>query len=157
MILQQIRDAHLAARKARDSVKLTTLTTLLGEITTFEKNEGREVTDKEVVKILTKFVASAGQVADAYVVRGDTEKRDEAVAEATLYESFLPAPLAQLSAEALERTVRSIIAENIAYDGAKPKMNVVISALKLLHDGAYDPKAAAMLVKEQLAAIAELS
>lgn len=155
MILQQIKDAHLAARKARDQVKLTTLTTLIGEITTLEKNQGA-VSDKDVTKILGKFVTNAEQVADAYVVRGDTVKRDEAIAEAALYTSFLPAALPQLSADALERVVRSTIASRVAYDGLKPKMGVILSDIKTIHEGAYDPKTAAALVKAELALIPEI-
>lgn len=154
MILQQIRDAHLAARKARDSVRLTTLTTLIGEITKREKDEARALTDAEVSKILSKFIASGQEMATAFGDRRDSENFEAASAEVELYKSFLPAAKPQLSAEALERTVRSIIAEKIAFDAQKPKMGDVLAGLKLTHEGEYDPKAAAALVKDQLAAIA---
>lgn len=155
MILQQIKDAHLAARKARDQVKLTTLTTLIGEITSKAKIAGAEPTDKDCVKALTTFRDNAFANAKVFDDRGDDAKFEEARVEVILYESFLPAAKAQLSAEALHRVVRSVIASRIAAAGEKPKMGTVIADVKLLHDGEYDPKALAPLVKAELEATAD--
>lgn len=155
MILQQIKDAHLAARKARDQVKLTTLTTLIGEITSKAKIAGAEPTDKDCVKALTTFRDNAFANAKVFDDRGDDAKFEEARVEVILYESFLPAAKAQLSAEALNRVVRSVIASRIASAGEKPKMGTVIADVKLLHDGEYDPKALAPLVKAELEATAD--
>ena len=155
MILQQIKDAHLAARKARDQVKLTTLTTLIGEITSKAKIAGAEPTDKDCVKALTTFRDNAFANAKVFDDRGDDAKFEEARVEVILYESFLPAAKAQLSAEALTRVVRSVIASRIASAGEKPKMGTVIADVKLLHDGEYDPKALAPLVKAELEATAD--
>lgn len=150
MILQDIRAAHKAARLARDGVTLTSLITLIGDLDALEKREKRNATDKEVVKALTKFSENAQQMADAYVIRGDNERRDDALREVALYQSFIPAAKAQLSDEALDRVIRSLIANRIATDCSKPKMGVIISDLKILHEGSYDPKAAAGKVKAEL-------
>jgi uncharacterized protein YqeY len=155
MILQEIRAAHKAARLARDGVTLTSLITLIGDLDALEKREKRNATDKEVVKALTKFAENAQQMADAYVIRGDNEKRDDSLREVELYKSFIPAAKEQLTDEALNRTIRSLIANRIATDCAKPKMGVIISDLKILHEGSYDPKAAAGVVKAELEATAD--
>ena len=48
-LFSQIKADQLAARKAKDGLKATLLTTLIGELTAIGKNDGnREVTDAEV-------------------------------------------------------------------------------------------------------------
>lgn len=155
-LLQTIKDAQLVARKARDQVTALSLSTLIGEITTKAKGEGREVEDKHVVKALTTFRDNAFANAKLFDDRGNTVEFEAARVETILYESFLPAAKPQLSEDALNRSVRSIIANRIATDGSKPKMGVVIADLKMLHDGQYDGKVAAGVVKTELASMPEI-
>lgn len=156
-LLQTIKDAQLAARKARDQVTALSLTTLIGEITTKAKGDGnREVTDKDCIKLLTTFRDNAFANAKLFDDRGDDVAFEAARVETILYETFLPAAKPQLSEDALNRSVRSIIANRIAADGTKPKMGVVIGDLKMLHDGQYDGKVAAGVVKTELASMPEI-
>jgi len=156
-LLQTIKDAQLVARKARDQVTALSLTTLIGEITTKAKSDGdRAVTDKDCIKALTTFRDNAFANAKLFDERGDHADFEAARVETILYEGFLPAPKAQLSPDALNRCVRSIIANRIASDGTKPKMGVVISDLKMLHEGQYDGKVAAGVVKAELDAMPEI-
>lgn len=154
-ILEDIQAARKQALRDRDTAKRTTLTTLEGEITSKAKIDGVEPTDKDCVKALTKFAENARQMASFYHAQRDAQAADGFSAELALYESFLPAAKAQLSAEALNRVVRSVIASRIAAAGEKPKMGTVIADVKLLHDGEYDPKALAPLVKAELEATAD--
>lgn len=55
-LIQTIKDAQLTARKARDGVRASLLTTLIGEAEMVGKSEGnRETTDAEVLVIMRKF------------------------------------------------------------------------------------------------------
>lgn len=156
-ILQTIEDARKQALRDKDTAKRTTLTTLVGEITSKAKIEGREPTDKDTIKALTKFINSATEMSAVHAKNNDVVDYEAAQAEIALYQSFLPAAKEQLSAEALQRVVRSVIASRLAGDGVKPKMGTVIADIKLLHDGEYDPKALSVLVKTELDATADPS
>ena len=153
-ILQTIEDARKQALRDKDTAKRTTLTTLVGEITSKAKIEGREPTDKDTIKALTKFINGVNDSAK-YIT--DPELKAKVAEEVAVYEAFLPAAKEQLSDEALHRVVRSVIASRLAGDGVKPKMGTVIADIKLLHDGAYDPKALSGLVKTELDATADPS
>ncbi|WP_407307876.1 GatB/YqeY domain-containing protein [Acinetobacter sp.] len=155
-IIDQIKEAHLKARKARNQETLTTLTTLIGAIEDIAKKDGqRAVTDKDCIKTLDKFMGSAKETAGYAKNFNNTDGFNNAMREHDLYAIFMPAAKPQLSEEALLRTVRSIIASRLSGDGAKPKMGVVIADLKALHEGEYDGKAAAGVVKAELEKTAE--
>ena len=150
-IIDDIQAARTQALKDKDTAKRTTLTTLAGEITNKAKIEGnREVTDQDCIKTLTKFINGAKENAGYASDMNNTQGFADAQAEIKVYESFLPAAKPQLSDEALQRIVRSVIASRLVGDGAKPKMGVVIADVKSLHEGEYDPKALAPLVKAAL-------
>lgn len=149
-ILDEIQAARTQALKDKDTAKRTTLTTLAGEITSKAKSEGnREVTDQDCIKVLTKFISNGQELAKAYGETGDN-RFHEITNELAIYSTFLPAAKPQLSPDALERSIRSIIANRLAGDGSKPKMGQVIADLKVLHEGEYDGKTAAQVVKAEL-------
>jgi hypothetical protein len=156
-LFQSIKDAQLVARKARDSVKATSLSTLIGEITAVGKNEAREITDKDVVKKLTTFTENAHANMIAFGDRRDEENFEKYAVEVELFKSFIPAAPPQMSDEVLSLNVRQLIAKHVAEHGEKPKMGIVMAALKAAHDGTYDPKQASALVKAELDALAEPS
>jgi len=152
-ILENIQAARKQALIDKDSGKRTTLTTLEGEITTKAKSEGnRAVTDQDCIKVLTKFINGVNDSAK-YIT--DPALKAKVAEEVAVYQAFMPAAKPQLSAEALHRVIRSVIASRLAGDGEKPKMGVVINDIKTLHEGAYDPKALAPLVKAELDATAD--
>lgn len=157
-LLQSIKDAQLAARKAREDDKARPLTTLIGEVTTLAKSDGnREVTDKDVIKTLTKFRDNAMEMARAYGERREGDQMEIYEKEAELYASFLPAAKPQQSAEGLSRSIRKIIAAHVAEQGSKPKMGVIMGELKKLHEGTYDPKSASAVVKAELDGMPEMN
>jgi len=157
-ILDDINAAREVALKSGDGQTREALTTLVGEITTFAKRDGnREATDKDAVKFLNRFIENAKETADLAAKFNNPAGFAKAKFEYTLYDKFLPAAKPQLSQEALERTVRSIIANRTTGSGVKPKMGVVMNDLKTLHEGEYDAKAASVVVKAELEKTAETS
>ena len=144
-ILQTIKDAQLTARKARDAETAKSLTTLIGEITSFAKGDGnREATDKDTIKFLTKFINNAKEN------QGFDSTRDAATAEIALLTPFLPAAKPQMDAETLALVVKNLVMKRTTQEGAVPKMGVVMADLKAAFDGEYDPKAASGVVKAAL-------
>lgn len=157
-ILEQLNAARNAALKSGDAETRTTLTTLIGEITSFAKGDGnREATDKDSIKFLTKFSNSAKENQGYASDQNNTEGFRKATAELELYAKFMPAAKPQLTEEALSRSIRSIIANRLAGDGSKPQMKTVIADLKVLHEGQYDGKTAAAFVKAELEKTSEPS
>ena len=154
-ILENIQAARKQALIDKDPALRQTLTTLEGEITSKAKGEGHEPTDKDSIKALTKFINGATETAGHAQTFNDVAGFENAQRELDIYRSFMPAAKQQLSAEALHRVVRSVIASRLANDAAKPKMGTVIGDIKLLHEGEYDPKALTPLVKAELEATAD--
>jgi len=144
MILEQIKAAQLAARKARDSDTAGTLGTFLGDVELKSKNVGRPLTEGELTALVRKYVANAKEMAAAYGDRRDGDNADKAWAEVEAFEKFLPK---QLSEEELRFNIKRIIANEIV----KPKQGDVMKALKEEFDGQYDGKSAAAIAKELLA------
>jgi uncharacterized protein YqeY len=144
-LIDTIKAAHLAARKARDSNKLTLLTTLIGEAETVGKKEQRAPNDAEVSKLLKKFVDNAKEMARMYGDRHDAENADACWEEVTLYESFLPK---QLTDEELQFSVDTAIATF----PSKPNIGQVMGVIKSkLEAGTYDGGKLSALIKAALA------
>lgn len=92
-ILQQIKDASLEARKAREQQKARFLSTLLSDCSGPGKNNLRESTDIEVITILKKYKANANVIIEAALTRNSAKAQtiiDDAKMEIQLVESFMP-------------------------------------------------------------------
>ena len=149
-LLQTIKDAQLVARKARKSVEVNALTTLIGEALAKGKENGnREPIDAEVIETLRKFLKNAHEMNRIAGDYRDSDACDKAWVEIQLYESFLPK---QLTETELKVAIAHIIIDRtIAHGQEKPKMGLVMQDLKTLHAGNYDGALASRLVKEALA------
>ena len=147
-LLQTIKDAQLAARKARDTARATALTTLIGEALAKGKESNREPNDAEVVATLRKFAKNARETARVAGDYRDGDRADQAWFEIELYESFLPK---QLTEEELRvEIVRILMDRSLGVPGELPKMGTVMADLKAKHDGMYDGALASKLIKELL-------
>ena len=73
-LLKQLQADQLNARKARDSIKATLLTTVLGEAVKVGKDDGdRDPTDTEVMDVFKKFVKNIKQNIIDYGKAGNTD------------------------------------------------------------------------------------
>ena len=85
-MLKKIKALQLKARKERDKVTASSLTTLIGEVETFGKNAGnRAPTDNEVIKIIRKFIKNIDSN-----LKLDLKNKNLMVVEKELYKSLLP-------------------------------------------------------------------
>jgi hypothetical protein len=149
-MLKRIKDEQLQARKNKDKVKGTILTTLYGECAIVGKNDGsRETTDEECLKVITKFLKNAKEIQSRLLTNSLIEGgSDETTCriinikdEINLYESFLPK---QLTEEELTEHIKETIAL-----GAN-NMGAVMKCLKQELPGLYDGKLASKITKELL-------
>ncbi|MEV0145188.1 MULTISPECIES: GatB/YqeY domain-containing protein [unclassified Nonomuraea] len=99
-----------ASLKSRDEVRLRTVRMALAAVNVEEVagKEARELSDDEVVKVLTKEAKKRREAAEAFRGAGRTEQADAELAEMAVLEEYLPA---QLSDEELQALVAEAVAE----------------------------------------------
>jgi len=145
-LYQNIKNAQLEARKARDQVSIGLLTTLLGEAAMPGKNDGnRESTDLEVVAVIKKFVKNN----ESIPVSARSEVHDT---ELKLLGQWLPKQLSEAELKGLIAASASIV-----IGGSKPSMGELMQSLKDNFAGQYNGALASKLIKEELSSKASLN
>jgi uncharacterized protein YqeY len=142
-LFAQIKSDQLTARKAKDGLKATLLTTLIGELTAVGKNDGnREVTDTDVVKLVKKFLDGVNEtiklMPDATNVDGSADRYVNLLKEQSYLAPYLPQ---QMDEAALTIAVKALILEQ------GPNMGKIMAGLKTLYAGKYDGAMASKIVK----------
>lgn len=99
-----------SAMKSRDELTLATLRMALTAITTEEVagKEARELSDDEVLRVITREAKKRREAAEAYDAAGRDELAARERAEGTVLDRYLPA---QLSDDDLAKLVQAAIAE----------------------------------------------
>ncbi len=149
MTLKQTLHSDLtAAMKAREQVRAATLRMTLSAITNAEVagDQARELTDDEVLRVVTKEAKKRREAAKAYDDAGRGELADKERAELEVLETYLPA---QLGDEELQALVADAIAETGATGMAG--MGQVMKAVQPKVAGRADGARVAALVKKTLA------
>jgi uncharacterized protein YqeY len=136
------------AMRARDSVRAGTLRMVLTAITTEEVSgtEHHELTDDDVLKVVTKEAKKRREASAAYRDAGRAELADKEDAELALLEAYLPK---QLSEEELTTIVR----EAVAASGATgmPQLGLAMKAAQQAVAGRAEGGRVAAIVKQVLA------
>ena len=140
-------DLHDAMR-ARDKVRSGVLRMVLTSITNEEVSgkEARELSDDEVLKVLTKEAKKRKEAATAYRDAGHPERAEAEEAELVVLEAYLPAQLG-------DEELQAIVAQAVAETGATgmPQMGQVMKAAQGLVAGRADGGRVAAAVKAALA------
>jgi uncharacterized protein YqeY len=99
------------AMKARDEVRTRTLRMALAAVSTEEVSgkAAHELSDDEIVKVLTKEAKKRREASEAFAGAGRAEQAQAELDEQAVLEAYLPA---QLSDEELDRLVEEAIAES---------------------------------------------
>lgn len=137
-----------ASMKARDDVRTRTIRMALAAISTEEVagKTARELTDDEIIKVLTREVKKRKEAAEAFSGAGRVEQAQAELAEQAVLQEYLPA---QLTDEELERLVDEAIAESGA-QGPKA-MGQVMKILNPKIAGRAEGGRVAQLVRARLA------
>src|SRR5262249_18348835 len=100
-----------ASMKSRDEVRTRTIRMALAAVTTEEVagKEARELSDDEVVKVLTKEAKKRREAAEAFSNAGRAAQAQAELDEQAVLEGYLPA---QMSDEELNRLVDEAVAES---------------------------------------------
>ena len=135
MLIDQIRDDLLNARKERNTPKANLLGTLYSDASAVEKKWSRKATDEEVIQIVRKFIKGVDEVIAH-------RPSPEATAEKEWLNVYLPQQLS-------EQQIRTIIAKMIV-DNPDISMGSLMSGLKSAYAGTLDGALASKLAKEIL-------
>lgn len=145
----RLRTDLTAAMKARDKDRAGTLRMVMASITEAEVagKEAKELTDDEIITILTREAKKRREAATAFAEGGRTESAEKETAEAAVITEYLPA---QLSAEEISDLVSKAIAQTGAAEEGMRAMGKVMGILTPQTKGKADGGAVAAEVRKQL-------
>jgi uncharacterized protein len=135
-----------AAIRAHDDLRRDTLRMVISAAYNESKRARRDLTDDEVVQVLTREVKTRNESVEAYAAAGRTEMAERERAEIGVIKSYLPE---QLDPTELERLVRDAVDESGATSARD--MGKVMAALMPKVRGRADGKVVSALVNEELA------
>jgi uncharacterized protein YqeY len=146
----RLRADLTAAIKGRDTVRSSTLRMVLTAITNAEVagKESRQLTDDDVVTVLSGEAKKRREAAEAFDEAGRTESAVKERAEAEVIAAYLPE---QLSDDEIRDLVTSVVDQlGVAGDGMKA-MGRVMGTLQPQVKGRADGGVVAAEVRRQLA------
>ena len=145
---EQLQSDLTAAMRARDQVGAGTLRMALTAVTNEEVagTEHRDLTDDDVLKVLTKEAKKRREAATAYTGAGRAELAAKEEAELAVLEGYLPK---QLSDEELEGIVREAVASSGAT--GMPQMGLAMKAANAAVAGRAEGGRVAGVVRRVLA------
>ena len=146
---ERLRADLTAAMRARDQVRTRTLRSALTAITNEEVSgsSARELSDDEVLKVLTREARKRREAADAFASAGRASQAEAEQAEGAVLAGYLPA---QLSDEELGDLVAGVIAETGA--AGMSSMGPVMKAVTPKVAGRAEGARVAAEVRKRLAA-----
>ena len=148
---QRLHDDMTAALKARDEIRKSTLRMALTAITKAEVagKEARELSDTEIVDVLSSEAKKRRESVVAYREAGRAELADKEQAEADILAEYLPEQLT-------EDEIKALVTETITATGAAelgPRgIGKVMGALQPKVKGKADGAVVSAEVKRQLGA-----
>lgn len=127
----------VAAMKAGDEVKKTTLRAVITAVKTGETAEGveGELDDSAIMKLIATEIKQRNEAAEIFSDAGEAERAAKEIAERDVLQAYLPE---QLSADELDAIVATVIAEG-GYT-TKKDMGAAIKEVLARADGRADGK-----------------
>jgi len=141
------------AMKARDSVRTGVLRMALAAVGTEEVAgaTARELSDDEVVRVLTREVRKRREAAEAFQGAGRAEQASAELAEADLISAYLPKQLDEAELTAIVDKAVAAVAEQTGAQPGQRQMGLVMKAVNAEVAGRAEGARVAALVKARLA------
>ena len=145
----RLRTDLTASIKARDGLRSSTLRMVLTSITNAEVagKESRELTDEDVLGVLTSESKKRREAAEAFAEAGRDEQAAKERAEAEVIADYLPE---QLSTEEIDTLVAQTVDELGVRDDGMRAMGRVMGVLTPQTKGRADGGAVAAAVRREL-------
>jgi uncharacterized protein YqeY len=149
---EQLRADLTTAMKARDELRTATLRMVLAAIQTEEVagNEPRELSDADVIKVLSKEAKKRGEAAEIYTQNGRGELAANEHAEARIIDEYLPTQLTEAEVADVVDTAIAQVAENIGERPSMRQMGQVMKAATAIAAGKADGARLSAAVKDRL-------
>lgn len=145
MLLATIKEAQVAARKARDSARATLLTTLIGEAEMVGKSSGnRASTDAEVLDVLRKFEKNAVSNQKIYGERHMMKALEVVDFELGVLRTFLPQALS--NGQVTQDILKAF--ESLALPMEQKSMGPIVATLKKKYGSQFNGQQVSTLCKE---------
>jgi uncharacterized protein YqeY len=146
---ERLRSDLTTAIKARDGLRSSTLRMVLTSITNAEVagKESRELTDEDVLGVLTSESKKRREAAEAFAGAGRDEQAAKEKAEAAVIAEYLPE---QLTAEEVDALVAQTIDELGVRDDGMKAMGRVMGVLTPKTKGRADGGVVAAAVRREL-------
>jgi uncharacterized protein len=140
------------AMKAKDKLRTGTLRMLLAAVQTEEVSgkAARELSDDEVLKVLTKESRKRGEAAEIYTQNGRGELAANEHAEARVIDEYLPTPLNDAEVADVADTAIAQVAEELGERPGVKQMGQVMKAATALAAGKADGSRLSKAVKDRL-------
>ena len=141
-LLEQLRADVTQARRDRDKLRTTTLSTFLSEVRNKEIDLGRPAADDDVRGLLTTAIKRRREAAEQMRAGGRAELAEKEEQEGAMLQAYLPPALG-------EDEVRGMIRDAIT--GGAKDVGGVMKAVMPATKGRFDGKELNRLVREALA------
>ena len=138
---EQIRSDLNDARRSKDRLRTTVLTTMLSEIRNREIELGREVADQDVIAVVAKAIKQRKDSAEQMRSGGRPELAEKEEKEIELLDPYTPESMD-------EEEVRAMVREAIA--GGADNMGAVMGAIMPRIKGRFDGSDANRIVRDEL-------
>ena len=149
---ERIRTDLTEAMKSRDKLRTATLRMLLAAIQSEEVSgkQARELTDDDVLKVLTREAKKRTEAAEIYTQNGRGELAAEEHAEGRIIDEYLPTPLTDAEVAEVVDTALAQVAEEIGERPSVRQMGLVMKAATAIAAGKADGARLSAAVKDRL-------
>jgi uncharacterized protein YqeY len=149
---ERLRTDLTAAMKSQDKLRTATLRMLLAAIQTEEvAGKGpRELSDADVIKVLSKEAKKRAESADIYTQNGRGELAANEHAEARVIDEYLPTPLSEAEVADVVDTAIAQVAEEIGERPGMKQMGQVMKAATAIAAGKADGSRLSAAVRARL-------
>jgi uncharacterized protein YqeY len=149
---ERIRTDLTEAMKSRDKLRTATLRMLLAAVQTEEVSgkQARELTDDDVLKVLTREAKKRTEAAEIYTQNGRGELAAEEHAEGRIIDEYLPTPLTDAEVADVVDTAMAEVAEQIGERPSVKQMGLVMKAASAIAAGKADGSRLSAAVRERL-------
>ncbi|GAB4582549.1 GatB/YqeY domain-containing protein [Nocardia sp. IFM 10818] len=149
---EKLRADMTAAMKAKDALRLGTLRMLLAAIQNAEVAgaQARELTDADVIAVLSKEAKKRNEAAVVYEQAGRGELAANERAEEAVIEEYLPTPLTEAEVADIADTAIADVAEQIGERPGMKQMGQVMKIATALAAGRADGSRISAAVKARL-------
>lgn len=140
MLIDELSKANIEALKARDQVARAIYSVLIAKYKAFAielKAQGKEATDADLVKIITKTIKELDEEKESYEKAGRAEEVKNILTQKSLIEKYLPKLMS-------EEDIRKVIAS--LEDKSMPS---VMKHFKMNYDGQVDMSLVSKIARGQ--------